>query len=278
METFGLGEIEVDAPIRAARVELRSQAAVGLGPNARVTGEGPGDAVVIAAGAAFRNRAGASPIATPDDGARWLVYIDSFAGLEGPAPQPRGFDLYGRPWTFNPPATITHAGNRVIYGETPMLLLTGESLAKSYGVAVAPGYQTRGLRPGDTLANALDGPPRVESDGAPAAAPAGDYATIVRARASDQGYRVEFAPGRLRVDPAVLVIRADDSRRGYGAADPAFTARYAGFVLGPGTGRPRRRARDRLGGAHRQRRRPLRADAVGTVEPELRHHLQHRGR
>ena len=43
-------------------------------------------------------------------------------------------------------------------------------------------------------------------------------------------------PGALTVDPASLTVKTDDATRTYGAANPAFTASFDGFVNGEGVG------------------------------------------
>ncbi|HEX8116987.1 MAG TPA: MBG domain-containing protein, partial [Pyrinomonadaceae bacterium] len=45
-------------------------------------------------------------------------------------------------------------------------------------------------------------------------------------------YAVNFVPGSLTITKAALTVTADDKVKILGAANPAFTASYAGFVLG----------------------------------------------
>jgi hypothetical protein len=45
-------------------------------------------------------------------------------------------------------------------------------------------------------------------------------------------YTITFNTGTLTITKAVLSVTADDKSKAYGAADPAFTATYAGFVNG----------------------------------------------
>ena len=233
VDTSGTGTIDVGGPVVARQVTLLSQARVGIGADARVTGTGPGDAVVISAGAQFRNEAGPGSVQASDQAARWLVYIDAFAGLDGAAPGPRGYDLYNRFYDDNLPDSLANfGGNRIVYGEQPVLTITAETLSKTYGRTATPGYTIGALRPGDTAAVALDGAPSADSAGSPAAADAGSYATLVSARASDQGYRLRLVPGTLTVNPAALTVTANDATRTYGGADPAFSATYDGLVLG----------------------------------------------
>jgi filamentous hemagglutinin family protein len=230
--TAGTGTVAIEAPIEAHRVALISQERVRLGPEARIAAGAPVDAVVIAAGRAFENAAGADVLDVPRHLARWLLYVDGFDGVTGPLPGPREFDLYGRSFTLNPPVTIVPQGNRVIWGERPTLTLGAETLSKTYGAAASAGFTVGGLRPGDSLATALASGPQVTSAGFAADAPAGSYATRVTATPSAQGYLVEVVNGRLTVDPAPLTVAARDASRRYGAADPAFAADISGLVAG----------------------------------------------
>ena len=45
-------------------------------------------------------------------------------------------------------------------------------------------------------------------------------------------YTISYTDGTLTIDPAVLTVTADNNSKIYGDANPAFTASYAGFVLG----------------------------------------------
>ena len=51
-------------------------------------------------------------------------------------------------------------------------------------------------------------------------------------------YAIAFVDGALSVGPAPLTVTADDKARSYGAANPALTARFDGFVLGQGPAFP----------------------------------------
>ncbi|TVQ34920.1 MAG: filamentous hemagglutinin N-terminal domain-containing protein [Geminicoccaceae bacterium] len=229
------GGIDVQAPVSTSRIELLSEERVILGPGASLTGSDSGDAVVVAAGRLFQNDAGSDVITTTDPTARWLVYIDTFAGMVGTEPGPRAFDLYGRPFADTPPASLAgFSGNRIVYGEQPWLTLTGDNLTKTYGEAVSPGFSFSGLRPGDTLIQALQGDVTVTSDGAPANAPVtgSPFAVTVAAGVSEQGYLLNLVDGSITVLPAALTITADDAARLRGEANPDFTASFDGFVLG----------------------------------------------
>ncbi len=217
----------------AAQVTLVAQERVRLGADAAITGTASGAAVVVAAGRHFETAAGPGALSAPDG--RWLLYIDSFAGADGTLPAPGNFDLYGRSYAGNPPAVLGYGGNRIVWGERPVLTLTAETLRKTYGETAAPGYATGGLRPGDSLGTALASGPNVTSNGAPARASAQSYATRMAATASGQGYVLVLVNGTLTVDPATLTITADDARRRYGAANPSFAGRIDGFLPGDDT-------------------------------------------
>ncbi|MFN6999314.1 MAG: MBG domain-containing protein, partial [Elioraea tepidiphila] len=63
--------------------------------------------------------------------------------------------------------------------------------------------------------------------------PVGSY-TITPSGLTSTNYAITFVPGTLTVNPAPLTVTADDAARLYGAPNPAFTASFAGFVLGEG--------------------------------------------
>src|SRR5207244_2224186 len=55
---------------------------------------------------------------------------------------------------------------------------------------------------------------------------------ITASGAVDANYTISFVAGTLTVTPAALTITADDKSKVYGAALPALTASYSGFVNG----------------------------------------------
>lgn len=69
------------------------------------------------------------------------------------------------------------------------------------------------------------------STAADAASGAGTY-PITASGYSSVSYAISYAPGTLTVTPAALTITADSASRTYGAANPAFSATYTGFVEG----------------------------------------------
>ena len=232
--TLGIGSIDIGAPVSARRITLVSEERVTLGARGRLAASDPGNALVVAAGRRFRNEYGPEAFALADPGARWLLYLDDFDGLTGAAPAGAEFDLYNRPYARTPPAAIAFPGNRIVYGAQPVLQLVAGSGRKTYGSSFAPGVEALGLRDGDSLSTALVAPPVATSAGSAPQADAGTYATTVAATASAQGYALQRVDGTLTVDPAPLRIVAEDARRTYGGADPAFGVRGEGFVLGQG--------------------------------------------
>src|SRR6185436_1394908 len=82
---------------------------------------------------------------------------------------------------------------------------------------------------GDT-ATSLGGTLTV-STSATASSAVGSYA-ITPAGLSSTNYAISYVPGTLTVTAAALTVTADNATRLYGAANPAFTASYAGFVNG----------------------------------------------
>ncbi len=61
---------------------------------------------------------------------------------------------------------------------------------------------------------------------------AGSPYPITPAGLTSTNYNITFVAGKLNVTPAPLTIRADDETKILDAPNPAFTATYAGFVLG----------------------------------------------
>ena len=251
VDTRGTGTITLNAPVTAQRATLVSEERVTLAPAATVTATGPGDALTIAAGRGFDNQAGPGALAAPNG--RWLVFLDTFSGMLGAEPATPEFDLYNRPFDYADPARAdiatqigalnVLAGNRIVYGEQPVLTVTGETLTKTYGTAVTPGatLDASGLRPKDApVGTVLVGGTTSTSAGAAAGADAGTYPTTpvaaLTARGAVQGYRLDLVDGTLTVTPAPLTVTANDASRLYGSPNPAFSATFSGFVLGEGPG------------------------------------------
>src|SRR5439155_10467479 len=82
---------------------------------------------------------------------------------------------------------------------------------------------------GDTAAS-LTTPPSVTTTAA-AASHAGSY-PITASGAVTADYTIGYVAGTLTVNVATLTITADDKAKTYGAANPALTVSYSGFVNG----------------------------------------------
>jgi hypothetical protein len=67
------------------------------------------------------------------------------------------------------------------------------------------------------------------------ASDAGIYA-VTPGGLSSPNYAITFANGGLTINKAALTVTADNKMKVLGAANPAFTASYSGFVLGQGPG------------------------------------------
>src|SRR5205814_1933966 len=73
--------------------------------------------------------------------------------------------------------------------------------------------------------------PVVLSTSASASSNVGSY-PITPSGAASANYSLSFVPGTLTITTAALTITADDKSKVYGAALPALTASYSGFVNG----------------------------------------------
>lgn len=110
------------------------------------------------------------------------------------------------------------------------LTITADSKSKVYGAAVpnlTASYS--GFVNGDTPSS-LDTPVSLSSAGT-ATSPFGNY-TIIAGGAADANYTITHVNGTLTVSRAPLTITAANKTRTYGAANPALTATYIGFVNG----------------------------------------------
>src|SRR5207245_2762473 len=114
---------------------------------------------------------------------------------------------------------------------TPASLpITADDKTKVYGAALpALTASYSGFVNGDS-ASSLTTPVSLSTT-ATANSPVGKY-EIDAAGATDANYSITFVKGSLEVTPASLTITADDKTKVYGAALPALTASYSGFVNG----------------------------------------------
>jgi hypothetical protein len=110
------------------------------------------------------------------------------------------------------------------------LTITVNDTNKIYGAALPAFTATySGFVNGDTT-NSLATPESLTTS-ASAASNVGAY-TINASGATSSNYIITHANGTLTVNPAALTITAQNKGKVYGAALPAFTAGYSGFVNG----------------------------------------------
>jgi hypothetical protein len=114
------------------------------------------------------------------------------------------------------------------------LTVRAEDKTKVYGAALPPftaSYEGFVLHEGPSV---LGGTLSLTT-AAGASSGVGAY-PIKPAGLTSANYAITFVNGTLDVTPAPLTVRAEDKSKVYGAALPAFTAAYQGFVLGEGPG------------------------------------------
>src|SRR5205809_456091 len=116
--------------------------------------------------------------------------------------------------------TVTPAG----------LTVTAEDQTKAYRAA-NPALTVRysGFVNGDTVASLTSAP--TISTTATAASAVGTY-PITASGAASPDYTIDYVNGTLTVTPAAPTVTAEDQTKAYGAANPALTVRYSGFVNG----------------------------------------------
>ena len=110
------------------------------------------------------------------------------------------------------------------------LTVTADAKTKIYG-AVDPAltFAVSGVQFADTALTVLTGA-LTRAPGATAAG--GPYAITQGTLAPNGNYTLNFTGNTLAIDKAALSVTADAKTKVYGAADPAFTATYTGFVNG----------------------------------------------
>jgi hypothetical protein len=129
----------------------------------------------------------------------------------------------------SPNYTISYASGTLSVNAAA-LTITAVSTSKLYGAAVpALTASYSGFVNGDT-ASSLTTPPTLATT-ATAASPVGSY-MITASGAASPNYTISYASGTLTVNKAVLTITAVSTSKLYGAAVPALTASYSGFVNG----------------------------------------------
>jgi filamentous hemagglutinin family protein len=197
--------------------------------NGAVSGDGSGDAVVLAAAGNFINNVGTAAIAV-QGGGRFLIFstdpVDNVSGGLNAAP------LYNDSFNFTTDsyAPVTNSGNRFVYSYAPKLTVTPNSLTKTYNGATqsSNGFSTvSGFVNGDNPNLAVSGTAAVAGSGHNA----GGYTLTASlgSLASDYGYGFAFAPGTLTITQAPLTIQASTTFKTY---DGTTAATQAPLVTG----------------------------------------------
>ncbi|MGO9203756.1 MAG: MBG domain-containing protein [Limisphaerales bacterium] len=135
--------------------------------------------------------------------------------------------------TFNPADTSSYVPvttNVTLVVLPGALTITAANASKLYGAALpALAASYSGFVNGDT-ASSLTKPPTLTTT-ATAASPVGSY-SITASGAASSNYTISYAGGTLTVNKAALTITGTNASKVYGAALPALTASYSGFVNG----------------------------------------------
>ncbi|SDT23587.1 gliding motility-associated C-terminal domain-containing protein [Mucilaginibacter mallensis] len=129
----------------------------------------------------------------------------------------------------DPNYNISYVAGTLAIGKT-ILVVTVNDQSSVYGSAL-PTFTVSysGFVNGDNAAS-LTTAPTINTT-ATAASPAGTYA-ITASGAVDPNYAISYTPGTLTISKAALTITADNQSSVYGAALPALTVSYSGFVNG----------------------------------------------
>ncbi|MHC5544555.1 MBG domain-containing protein, partial [Singulisphaera rosea] len=129
----------------------------------------------------------------------------------------------------DPDYTITYVAG-VLSVTTASLTITANDASKVYG-APLPAFSAsyNGFVNGDT-SSSLTTPPSLTTT-ATASSHVGTY-PITAAGAVDPDYTISYVSGVLSVTPASLTVTANDATKVYGAALPALSVSYGGFVNG----------------------------------------------
>ena len=110
------------------------------------------------------------------------------------------------------------------------LTITADSKTKIYGAAdPALTFAVSGLQFTDGASGVLTGSLTRAAGENVAGSP---YAISQGTLAANGNYAISFAESTLSITPAALSVTADAKTKTYGAADPAFTVSYTGFVNG----------------------------------------------
>src|SRR5262249_38933129 len=125
--------------------------------------------------------------------------------------------------------TFTYVNGTLTVNAAP-LTITADDKTKVYGAAnPALTVSYSGLVNGDTVGTVVTTPPSVSTT-ATASSAAGTYPITASGAVANATYAISYVAGTLTVTPATLTITAANKTKAYGAANPAFTFTYSGFV------------------------------------------------
>ena len=129
----------------------------------------------------------------------------------------------------DPNYTITYVAGTLAIGKAA-LTVTADNQSSTYGAALpALTVSYSGFVNGDNIASLTTA--ATASTTATAASPAGNY-PINTSGAVDANYTITYVAGNLAIGKATLTVTADNQSSTYGAALPALTVSYSGFVNG----------------------------------------------
>jgi hypothetical protein len=129
--------------------------------------------------------------------------------------------------------TITYV-NGALTVTPASLVITAGNKSKVYGAALPTlTVSYAGFVNGDGV-NSLTTTPAISTTATAGSHVAGNSYTITASGAVDGDYTLSYVPGSLSVTPVSLTVTADSRSKLYGAALPALTASYLGFVNGDG--------------------------------------------
>lgn len=116
------------------------------------------------------------------------------------------------------------------------LTVTANSISRPYGATNPVLDVTYSGFVNEEDTNVLSGTPEVTTTAAPGSpVPGSPYPiTVSQGTLSATNYNFNFVNGNLTVTSVILTVTANDTNRTYGAANPAFTISYSGFVNGDG--------------------------------------------
>ena len=219
--------------IRAASIVAQTTgvaADIDIGAGDTLSASGSGSAITLAAGRNFVN-ASAVPFALTGGG-RWLVYSanpasDTFDGLTA------SFNRYSCSYGGACPS-FPATGNGLLYSYTPLLNVTPDTLAITYGGAspnlAGYAYTLSGYLGSDAAADSTTGTlggatSYAQGDGAAAYAITHSSGAL----ASALGYGFTYVSGTLNVGKAPLTVTPSGSQT-YGGGNVAVSYGYTGLI------------------------------------------------